>query len=132
IGLSYSEEKSGEGPGLFHHTYTQPEAYAYYRKTGKIPEKAMFVLELYKPEQKVSPNKQGYFEGERVAVEMSVKDREKFPEGWAYFNFDNGRKTQVRAIPKASCYDCHLQHGGDDNVFVQFYPMLRDVKKKSD
>ena len=129
IGLSYSEETKGEGPGMFHHIYTQPDAYAHYRQTGKFPEKTMFVMEVYRPEQKVSPNKQGYFEGERVAIEISVKDREKFPEGWAYFNFGDGKKTEARPIPKSSCFDCHLQHGADDNVFVQFYPVLRDVKK---
>src|SRR5262249_42694489 len=41
IGLSYSEETKGDGPGLFHHTYTQPEAYQHYRRTGKFPEKTM-------------------------------------------------------------------------------------------
>lgn len=129
IGLAYSEETRGDGPGMFHRVYTQPEAFAAYQRTGKFPEKTMFVMELYRPEQKVSPNKQGYFEGQRVAIEVSVKDRGKFPEGWAYFNFGNGRRTEARPIPKASCYDCHLEHGADDNVFVQFYPALRDVKK---
>jgi hypothetical protein len=129
IGLSYSEDARGDGPGLFHHVYTQPEAYANYQRTGKFPEKTMFVMELYQPEQKVSPNKHGYFEGRRVAVEVSVKDRETFPEGWAYFNFGNGGRTETRPIPKASCYECHRANGADDNVFVQFYPTLRDVKK---
>jgi hypothetical protein len=129
IGLSYSEESRGAGPGLFHNVYTQPEAYAEYLRTGKFPEKSMFVMEVYQPEQKVSPNKNGYFEGQRAAVEVSVKDRETFPEGWAYFNFGNGRRTEARPIPKASCFECHHEHGADDNVFVQFYPALRDVKK---
>src|SRR5262245_20819645 len=62
IGLSYSEDARGDGPGLFHHVYTQPEAYADYQRTGKFPEKTMFVMEVYQPEQKVSPNKHGYFE----------------------------------------------------------------------
>ena len=129
IGLSYSEETRGDGPGMFHHVYTQPEAYADYQRTGKFPEKTMFVMEVYQPEQKVSPNKHGYFEGQRAAVEVSVKDREMFPEGWAYFNFGNVAKTEARPIPKASCFDCHHEHGADDNVFVQFYPVLRNVKK---
>ncbi|MGE0131032.1 MAG: cytochrome P460 family protein [Blastocatellales bacterium] len=129
IGLAYSDEARGDGPGLFHRVYTQPEAYAEYQRAGKFPEKTMFVMELYRPEQKVSPNKQGYFEGERVAIEVSVKDREVFSEGWAYFNFGNGRRTEARPIPKASCYDCHREHGANDNVFTQFYPALRNVKK---
>jgi hypothetical protein len=131
IGLSYSEGAPREGPGLFHHIYMQPEAYAHYKRTKQFPEKTMLVMEVYKPEQKVSINKGGYFEGDRVAIEVALKDREKFEEGWAYFDFGNASKSSAKAFPKASCFDCHKQHAEDDNVFTQFYPVLRDVKKTS-
>lgn len=26
---------------------------------------------------------------------------------------------------RESCYDCHHEHSATDNVFTQFYPMLR-------
>jgi hypothetical protein len=60
---------------------------------------------------------------------VALKDRSKFEEGWAYIDFGNGRKKSATAFPKAACYDCHLQHGAVDNVFTQFYPVLRDLKK---
>jgi len=25
------------------------------------------------------------------------------------------------------CFDCHAEHAADDNVFVQFYPILREA-----
>jgi len=129
IGLSYSEQTRSDGPGAFHHIYMQPEAYAHYQRTGQFPEKTMLVMEVHKPEQKVSINKQGYFEGDRVALEVALKDHEKFEDGWAYFDFANGAKKQSKAFPKTACFSCHQQHGADDNVFTQFYPVLRAVKK---
>lgn len=127
LGLSYSETARESGPGLFHHVYLQPEAYAHYRRTGQFPEQTMLVMELYRPEQKVSINRGGYFEGERVGLEVAVKDRGQFEEGWAYFDFANGRRPQAPAFPKQSCFDCHRQHAAADNVFTQFYPVLRSI-----
>ncbi len=128
IGLSYSKESGESGPGQFHNVYVQPEAYQQYTSTGKFPEKTMFVMPVYDPAQKVSINKHGYFEGELVDLDVSVKDREHFPEGWAYFNFsgEEGKlRDKAKAFPKPMCFECHQAHGADDNVFVQFYPVLR-------
>jgi YHS domain-containing protein len=30
-------------------------------------------------------------------------------------------------MPKAACYNCHIEHAKRDNVFLQFYPLLEDV-----
>ena len=131
IGLNYSEKGGQSGPGAFHNVYTQPEAYQEYLRTGKFPEKTMFVMPLYKPAQKVSINRQGYFEGDFVDLDVSVKDRDRFPEGWAYFNFsgDQGKLLDTaKAFPKTMCYSCHREHGANDNVFTQFYPVLRNAR----
>jgi hypothetical protein len=130
IGLSYSQNGGQTGPGEFHNVYTQPEAYQEYVRTGKFPEKTMFVMPLYKPAQKVSINRQGYFEGDFIDLDVSVKDRDRFPEGWAYFNFsDQGKLLEkAKAFPKTMCYSCHREHGANDNVFTQFYPVLRNSR----
>jgi len=128
IGLGYTESARDAGPGACHQVYIQREAYDDYQRTGKFPEKTMLVMEVYKPEQKVSINKQGYFEGDRAGIEVALKDHDKFEEGWAYFDFGNGRKRSSSAFPKNSCWSCHNQHGADDNVFTQFYPVLRELK----
>ena len=66
------------------------------------------------------------FQGERLAVELAVKDGRRHPGGWAYFAFGN-RPAGSRAVPlpPAACEHCHAEHGADDHVFVQFYPILR-------
>jgi hypothetical protein len=129
IGLSYSEHARGDGPGVFHTVYLEPQAFEAYRATGKFPEKTMLVLALHEPRQKESINKHGYFQGDLVAVEVAVKDREQFAEGWAYFDFGKGGlAATARAKPPQDCHACHDEHADDDNVFVQFYPPLRQLR----
>lgn len=130
LGLSYSEELRREGPGNFHHVYMQPEAYRHYRDEGTFPEKTMLVMENYNAGSKVNPNLHGHFEDERVGLEVALKDSEQFEDGWAYFMFStpDGLKESAKAFPKAACYDCHAEHAADDNVFVQFYPILREAR----
>ena len=131
LGLSYSENSRREGPGLFHNVYMQPEAFRHYADTGEFPEKVMLVMENFRPGSKESINQQGYFEKDFVGMEVALKDSETFEDGWAYFNFTNrggALKDAAGAFPKATCFQCHLEHGADDNVFVQFYPVLRAVK----
>lgn len=56
IGLSYSEETRGDGPGMFHRVYTQPEAYAEYQRTGKFPEKTILSHAEERKEEGVNTN----------------------------------------------------------------------------
>jgi hypothetical protein len=84
------------------------------------------VLELHEAAQKVAPSRHGLFEGRRVAVEAAVKDSARFPEGWAYYSFGDGTRATATAFPRGACFECHRQHAARDNVFVQFYPVLRD------
>ena len=130
-GLTYEPGMESRGAGEFHDVYIRPESYREYAITGKFPEKTVLVLALYPPEEKVSPAKAGYFEGDLEGIAAAVKDHERFPEGWAYFNFGDGPplKDKARANPKQMCFACHQQHAADDNVFVQFYPILRPIMK---
>jgi hypothetical protein len=128
-GLSYQRQLFSRGPGEFHNVYITPEAYQTYLQTGRFPEKTMLALALYEPSEKVSPSKAGYFEGDFEALEVAVKDHEHFSEGWAYFSFEGGAELKERARPfsKSDCFSCHVQHAANDNVFTQFYPILRPI-----
>jgi hypothetical protein len=128
IGLSYSKDSDPYGPGMFHNVYTQPEAYREFLKTGKFPEKTIFIIDLHDSKQEVSIAKHGYTEGESMGMDVSVKDHSHFPEGWAYFNFDleNGKLAEkAKAHAKEACFACHAAHAASDNVFTQYYPVLR-------
>ena len=124
LGLSYSDRVE-TGPGTFHRVYINPAAYETFRRTRQFPDGTMFVLESHEAKTKTSIGKGGYVEGERVGLEASVKDRSRFPNGWAYFTFDNGARATSRPFADSMCHSCHLAHGESDSVFVQFYPNLR-------
>jgi hypothetical protein len=116
----------------FHNIFIQPEAYKQYEKTGEFPDGTMLVMEVYTPGTNASINKRGIFQDQLRGVEVALKDSTKFPEKWAYFNFigkDGKQLTQSKAFAKDACWKCHNEHGAKDNVFVQFYPPLRDMKK---
>jgi hypothetical protein len=87
----------------------------------------MLVLELYEAGEKAHPATGGLFESRRRAVEVAVKDHERFPDcGWAYFSFGEGRTDAAAPVSSTRCVSCHREHAAHDNVFTQFYPVLRD------
>ena len=137
IGLGYSQpsgaQAAGGTGGLFHNVYIEPTAYEHFVQTGRFREGTMMAMTLYEPGQKVHPSKQGFFEGNFLALEVSLKDSKRYPGGWAYFNFNKGApESRALALPREGCQSCHAQNAADDNVFVQFYPTLRAVSAKFD
>jgi hypothetical protein len=140
MGLEYREAAANEAPpekeagkrvkvGNFHNVYINPEAYAHYAKTGTFPEPTILVLDIYQAEQgdPKSIVAEGLFPGQHKDVAVAVKNSAR-PDGaktdWAYYDFPAGQAT-ARAFPNKACYDCHLEHADDDNVWTQFYPTLR-------
>ncbi len=126
LGMSYSEKAPKEP--TFHNVYLHPRAYQEYKRTGKFPERTILGMEILAPGAQASINRQGQFEDRFIGVEAAVKDSSRFPEGWAYFNFIRPGQPPAAtapAFPKEACWQCHHQHGQSDNVFTQFYPVLR-------
>ncbi len=75
------------------------------------------------------PARRGQFATDVHAVEMAVKDRTRVPEGWAYYDFggpmSGASRTAAAPRPKSACFDCHEEHAATDQVFTQFYGLLR-------
>ena len=132
LGLSYSPHKSDDGNELFHNVYLDRQAYDHYAKTGEFPEQSMLAMSVYRQTSKAAGGLplQGSFEGEFVSLEVAVKDSQRFEDGWAYFDFSGGysQKDTARSFARDKCFDCHAEHAADDNVFTQYYPMLRRLK----
>ncbi len=126
----------------FHNIYINPEAYKEYKAIGKFPNHTLLVMDVYSAEQK-EPQEivdRGFFEGERIDIEVAVKNKDR-PDSrpdskgdWAYYIFpihDGQLAKEAKAFADSSCYDCHKKHAGDDNVWVQFYPILQRPKAQS-
>jgi hypothetical protein len=130
LGLSYTQG----GPAsmnmeMFHETLMEPSAYKHFVDTGTFREGTMFALLLHGTGENVLPARRGKFATDVHGVEMAVKDTSHRPEGWAYYNFGGmgGLRTTAQAMPKESCYSCHVQHARRDNVFLQFYGLLAEA-----
>jgi hypothetical protein len=120
----------------FHNIYINPEAYAHFLRTGEFPDPTILVMEQFAAAEKEPKGvlSAGSFNGQRVGLEVAVKnssrpDPVKTP--WAYYDFSDQsdpRKVvgHAPAFPDNECETCHRQHASKDNVWVQFYPHLRD------
>jgi hypothetical protein len=130
LNMGYSEGPATK-ESRFHNIYIQPEAYRQYAATGKFPDKTMMVMEVIAAGTNASINKKGQFEDKALGIEVALKDEKRFSEKWAYFNFigsGGAPLAQAKPFAKEACWKCHNEHGASDNVFVQFYPVLRDLK----
>jgi hypothetical protein len=141
--LNYSKKKDEKDDESrpFHNVYIDRAAYDHYARTREFPDKTVLVLELFEARRKEPRHivSRGQYEGNRIALEVAVKNLER-PDGsktpWAYYDFTGKAGLSGRAVlntakakPDGSCHDCHKKHADVDNVWVQFYPTLRDLTK---
>jgi len=124
----------------FHNVYVEPKAYKHFEKTGQWAEGTQIAKELVSVRSNNNDpatgasgevSGQGYFMGEFIGLELTVKDNERFsnmPGGWAYFSFGHNPQPYAEtaeAFPAEACNACHENSAETDFVFTQFYPVLR-------
>lgn len=134
----------GEAPfPEFHNVYIEPSAWEHYKSSGKFANGTQIAKELVSIRENDNAEDgsssevsgQGYFQGEFIGLELTVKDTEKFadqPGGWTYYSFGHQPEPYgqtAEAFPADACNACHEANAEDDFVFTQFYPVLRSVKK---
>jgi hypothetical protein len=121
----------------FHNVYIDPESYAHYQKTGTFRQGTILVKELVSVGSKQASSGKGYFMGEFIGLEATVKSAQQFPKepgNWGYFTFSHAPPpypATAQLKPTAECNTaCHQALAADDWVFTQYYPVLRAVKPK--
>ncbi len=119
----------------FHHVYIPSDAYNVYKSTGAFPNGTILVKELLSVGDKQAPSGKGYFNGDFIGLEATIKDTKRFkdePGNWAYFSFTTPigqpHKKIAKAFGKNKCNFCHQAFAKDDWVFTQYYPVLRAAK----
>ncbi len=117
----------------FHNVYIEPASYAHYKKSGEFPDGTIIVKELVSVGSKAAVSGAGYFMGEFLGLEATVKSKQHFPDepnNWAYFSF--GKRPNLAAtataFPTDKCAACHQAAAAQDMVFTQYYPVLRAAK----
>jgi hypothetical protein len=130
IDMSYSP-KADMGHSMFDNVFVNPAAYKSFLATGTWPDKTVMVLEVREARTKGSINQRGHFQGtDLMGFEVHVKDESRFPNKWAFFDFDSPEKNGTLVPQGASCYTCHAAHAAVDTTFVQFYPTLLPLAQK--
>ena len=128
LGMTYGTPEAAREQ-RFDNVFVTPAAYREFVKTGKWPEKTMFILEVRNASGKGSINNGGHYQSSVAAIEAEVKDSARFPDGgWGYF--DLSRSETAAVLPKTqACYSCHSKNGAVESTFVQFYPTLIDIAR---
>lgn len=120
-----------------HNVYIDPESWKYWKKNGTFRDGTILVKELVSVGSKAAASGNGYFQGEFIGLEASIKSKSNFPKepgNWAYFSFSSANhktlSNSTKAKPAESCSFCHVASAADDLVFTQYYPVLRYGKAK--
>lgn len=135
--LTPNDMNDGKAPfPEFHSVYINPDAFNHYEQTGKFPDGTVIIKELVSVGDKEATSGNGYFMGDFVGLEVSMKDKTRFkdePANWAYFSFGHEYplKDKAKVQPASSCNECHEGNADDDFVFTQYYPVLRTAKKST-
>src|SRR5258708_26617822 len=147
LGLSYAPDAAAAAAAppprperqQFHNVSINKAAYDYFLANDRFPDKTVLVMQVFEAADKEPKDvlASGVFNGRRVALEVAVKNASR-PDGkttpWAYYNFtDPSDRSKVLAsapaFPDQACANCHQRHASIDNVWVQFYPALRDRRQ---
>ncbi len=119
----------------FHNVYIDPVSYDQYKATGKWRDGTILVKELVSVGTKAAVSGNGYFMGEFIGLEATIKSSKYFakePGNWAYFSFTTPSNENLKSLsaPFATnkCNGCHANSAKDDFVFTQHYPVLRAAK----
>ena len=115
----------------FHNVYIDPISWDYWKQTGKFRDGTIIIKELVAVGGKAAVSGNGYFMGNFVGLEATIKSKKHFakePGNWAYFSFSTKNHKsltkQAKAMPTDACNACHKAAAADDYVFTQYYPVL--------
>jgi len=129
-----TDEDNQVGSKGFHNVYTRPETVEAFRKTGKFPDGAVLVKELFKAKTDSMTTGEISYASETEGWFIMIKDAEgRFKGnklwgdgwGWALFNAENPTKT-VTEDYKSDCLPCHEPAKKDDWIYLRGYPGLKN------
>ena len=138
VGTPVTPNKLNGGKAAFpemHNVYIDPVSYEEYKETGNFREGTVIVKELVSVGATEAVSGKGYFEGDFLGLEASIKSKKDFPNepgNWAIFSFSDMKtgilKDTAPVLPAAMCVSCHQTSAADDFVFTQYYPILTAAK----
>jgi hypothetical protein len=138
VGTPVTPNDMNDGKAAFpehHNVYIDPVSWEHWKTTGKFRDGTVLIKELVSVGTKSAVSGNGYFQGEYIGLEATIKSRKHFsnePGNWAYFSFSTpdhkSLMATAAAFPTEACNACHAGAAADDFVFTQYYPVLRAGK----
>ena len=138
VGTPVTPNDMNDGKAAFpehHNVYMEPKSWAHWKKTGEFRDGTILIKELVSVGSTSAVSGNGYFQGEFLGLEATIKSSKAFPNepgNWAYFSFSTADHKSLKAtaepFPTAACNACHAAAAADDFVFTQYYPVLRAGK----
>lgn len=116
-----------------HVTYATPGTAEYYRKTGKFPDGAVLVKEIFSTDHAQLTTGDSHWATKTQVWFVQIKDEKgRFAKnplwgdgwGWALFKSDSPDK-QVATDYKKDCLGCHVPAKSTDWTYIQGYPVLK-------
>lgn len=138
IGTPVTPNDMNGGKAAFpehHNVYIDPISWNHWKNTGEFRDGTILMKELVSVGSKAGVSGKGYFQGEYIGLEATIKSSKHFPNepgNWAYFSFSSkdhkSLSETAKPFPAAACNACHEGAAADDFVFTQYYPVLRAGK----
>ncbi|WP_031434590.1 cytochrome P460 family protein [Methylomarinum vadi] len=123
----------------FHNVYIDPGSWDHWKKTGEFRDGTVIVKELVSVGGKQAPSGNGYFQGDYIGLEAMVKSKHHLPDAngnWGFFRFTIENSPQLHksasAQPEENCMACHQAKAAKDQMFLQYYPVLRAAAGKGE
>lgn len=123
----------------FHNVYIDPASWNPWKKSGAFPDGTLIIKELVSVGSKKAASGNGYFQGEYIGLEASIKSKQHFPETpghWGFFRFTIEGSPELHKTatvqPVDNCVACHQARAAQDQVFTQYYPVLRAAAAKGE
>ena len=130
--IPMSSGSPSEKGAELHYTYASPGTAEYYRKTGKFPDGAVLVKEVFGTDHAQLTTGDAHWGSAIKIWFVMIKDEKgRYPGnplwgngwGWALFKSDAPDK-QVATDYKRDCLGCHIPAQATDWIYIQGYPVL--------
>jgi len=124
--------QQAKGTEELHYTYASPGTAEYYRKTGKFPDGAVLVKEVFGTDHGLLTTGDAHWAmGTKQWFVMIKDEKGRFPgnplwaEGWGWALFKSeAPDKQIATGFKNDCQGCHIPASSTDWVYIQGYPVL--------
>lgn len=131
--FSVLADKPADGAKQLHVVYTARQNIEAYLRTGRFPDGAVLVKDVFNARTEALTTGTSSFAGDLAGRFVLVKDSAgklgtgpRFGDGWGWAFYEGVEtKRTVTTDYKNDCLSCHEPARGQDLLYIQGYPLLR-------